>query len=396
MWHAREREPARSVSRVRSRIGAVTAYLDRRLRRAATALASVGAALAASVIAAAILVAPAGAAESTRDTLVVATKEAPPFVLAKPNGGHDGIAVWLWNEIASDLDRPYRWVELPLDSLLAGIAGGRIDVGVGAITITDERERRLDFTHAFYSTGLGVATAGASAGPMRQLARIVAAGDLWRALLTLCIVLFAVGVVVWLFESRANREQFGGRPWHGIGSGFWWAAVTMTTVGYGDKAPQTLGGRTVGFVWMFVAIITISSLTAAIASSLTAAWLDAGVQSVGDLNGLRVGSLRGATGERAMIARGIEPRTYPDVRSGLSGLLEGEIDAFVHDAPVLRFRVNQFDSSRLRVAPFTFEPQSYGFALAPRSPLREELNRSLLRTVSRREWRSVVDRYLGP
>ncbi|MGO2102628.1 MAG: ion channel [Psychroflexus halocasei] len=43
----------------------------------------------------------------------------------------------------------------------------------------------------------------------------------------------------------------------------------MTTVGYGDKSPLSLGGRIVGLIWMFMAVIILSSLTAGIASALT-------------------------------------------------------------------------------------------------------------------------------
>jgi len=35
--------------------------------------------------------------------------------------------------------------------------------------------------------------------------------------------------VLWIFERKRNPEQFGGTPAQGIGSSFWWAAVTMTT-----------------------------------------------------------------------------------------------------------------------------------------------------------------------
>ena len=44
-----------------------------------------------------------------------------------------------------------------------------------------------------------------------------------------------VGSLIWLAERRRNAEQFA-EPLAGIGSGMWFALVTLTTVGYGDKA----------------------------------------------------------------------------------------------------------------------------------------------------------------
>lgn len=48
----------------------------------------------------------------------------------------------------------------------------------------------------------------------------------------------------------------------------WWAWVTMTTVGYGDRTPITAGGRMVAVVMMTVGIGCFSTL-----SGLVAAWL---------------------------------------------------------------------------------------------------------------------------
>ncbi len=56
-------------------------------------------------------------------------------------------------------------------------------------------------------------------------------------------------------------------PW--LGSALWFAAVTMTTVGYGDKTPQTPLGRFLAFLWMFFGILLVSAFTGAFASSLT-------------------------------------------------------------------------------------------------------------------------------
>lgn len=53
--------------------------------------------------------------------------------------------------------------------------------------------------------------------------------------------------------------------------GIWWAVVTVTTVGYGDLYPETVAGRIVGMVLMFVGIGFLAVLTAAISSQFVKA-----------------------------------------------------------------------------------------------------------------------------
>ena len=48
--------------------------------------------------------------------------------------------------------------------------------------------------------------------------------------------------------------------------GIWWAVVTVTTVGYGDIAVKSVGGRIVAMIVMLVGIGFLSVLTATIAS----------------------------------------------------------------------------------------------------------------------------------
>lgn len=58
-----------------------------------------------------------------------------------------------------------------------------------------------------------------------------------------------------------------------IGDALWWAATTVTTVGYGDRYPVTTTGRIVAVVLMVVGIATLGAVTAAIA-----AWMISQVQ----------------------------------------------------------------------------------------------------------------------
>jgi hypothetical protein len=97
---------------------------------------------------------------------------------------------------------------------------------------------------------------------------------------------------VWLAERRRN-PQFPARPAAGVGAGLWWAGVTTTGVGYGDKVPITLRGRLLAGVWMLVSLV----LSVLVTASLTATLAIAEFQQVRDLESLRrarVGVLKGS------------------------------------------------------------------------------------------------------
>ncbi len=70
----------------------------------------------------------------------------------------------------------------------------------------------------------------------------------------------ASAVAVMLFERRAGGSI------DDFGTALWWAAVTVTTVGYGDTFPVTPEGRGVAVFLMAVGIALFSLLTANIAA----------------------------------------------------------------------------------------------------------------------------------
>ena len=51
-----------------------------------------------------------------------------------------------------------------------------------------------------------------------------------------------------------------------FGDSTWWAFVTVTTVGYGDFTPVTVGGRVVAVLIMFTGAAAVGAVTAAVAS----------------------------------------------------------------------------------------------------------------------------------
>ncbi len=83
-------------------------------------------------------------------------------------------------------------------------------------------------------------------------------------------LLLALGVGVTASIMMAALEGFFHSESNSPGDAFWWAIVTMTTTGYGDIAPKTLGGRLVGAALMLSGIVMISILTAKVSSLLVA------------------------------------------------------------------------------------------------------------------------------
>lgn len=336
----------------------------------------------------------AAAAQASEPLLRVGISEVPPFVIQEPDGSWRGISIDLWRSVAAQAGYRFELQPMPFKELLPSLEDGRLDVVVGALTMTAEREARFDFTHPFYRTGLAIGVPRGGEGGWAAVRGLLS----WQFLsliLGLAALLLVVGGLVWLFERRRNHEQFGGTPVQGLGSSFWWAAVTMTTVGYGDKAPLTLGGRLIGLVWMFAGLIMVSTFTAAVASALTVGSLQGGIQGPDDLRGAHLATIDKTVSARYLDSQRIRHSDYPDLLGAMRAVQQGEADAVVYDLPILQYRNGELGQGGLRLLPGTFEEQSYAFALANGSPYRERLSQELLRVTGGEDWAKVLRLYLG-
>jgi len=87
------------------------------------------------------------------------------------------------------------------------------------------------------------------------------------------VVLYAVGgtVLLVVLGALAITDAERGRPGSNVanlGDGFWWAATTLTTVGYGDRFPVTTTGRFVAVVLMAAGLGVLGTISATLASLL--------------------------------------------------------------------------------------------------------------------------------
>ena len=89
------------------------------------------------------------------------------------------------------------------------------------------------------------------------LAKIV---GLYAIYAVLTVVIFGA-LFTLMFEINAPNANITS-----YGNAAWWGFVTVTTVGYGDFTPVTVGGRVVAVVIMFTGAAAVGAVTAAVAS----------------------------------------------------------------------------------------------------------------------------------
>jgi polar amino acid transport system substrate-binding protein len=334
--------------------------------------------------------APAADAEAP---LRVGVIEAPPFAYRDSDGSWTGLAVVLWRVIAGRIERKWDWVDVDTGHAFTQLAEGHVDIVLGAVAITAERAAKVDFSAPFLSGELGVAVHRGDGLGVVTAARRMFTRHLFLILGGLGLSIILAGTLMWVFERRPNPQHFGGNAYEGIGAGVWWAAVTMTTVGYGDTLPRTRGGRVIALVWMFVSIVVISLFTASIVSMVTLANMRSHIESVEDLRHLRVSSVEGGAGEDFLQHHAIPTTTYPTAEGALQAVLNGDADAAIGQVPVMRWYVRRQWSERLLVTSPFLEQQFYAIALAP--GLRKSVDASLLRITETDDWRAIRERYLG-
>ena len=323
----------------------------------------------------------------------VGVSHTPPFAIetsTDSGSDWDGIGVHLWREVAEDLDIQYEWQTLQPGEATERLQDGTVDIAI-VTTATAETEQQIDFTQSYYISSLGIAQTRRQS-LLDTVGSVLSPRFLWICL-WLSGLLLIVGVIVWLFERGPNEEMFDSKPRSGIWDSFWWAGVTMTTIGYGDKAPVSIGGRIVALLWMLVAMGITASLTATITSVLTQDQ-SSQLTQFADLKVSKVGSVEDSSAADALQQQQISFQPVKTPTDGLNAVDQGQLDAFVYDVALLRYLNKNSFENRLAVQSTGLQARHYVFAMAEDSPMLETIRAQVLQEQSESDWQSLLNRFL--
>lgn len=338
-----------------------------------------------------------GLAQDAPARLTVGAPERPPFATEGSEGSWQGIAVDLWRMVAEQENLSYEIVRVPRDRALDALEAGRVDV-VLALDATAQGERRVDFTAPMHVTTLAIASRREIV--LWHVVRNMMNPSFLQVAASLSVLLLSVGALVWLVERRNNAGQFHRRPILGLGDGFWWAGVTLTTIGYGDKTPRSFAGRAIAMIWMLLGLAVSAALTASVVSATNAEG-NTGLRFPADLLEMRVGTVRDTPTARYLAAQSIPVEEFASLTEALRAFAEHRVDAVAGGDAAVRTAVAALSDDRIIITGTDRNPQFVAIAVRhPADPAAasevEALRAAVLSQVTSDGWWRLVARYLPP
>ena len=94
------------------------------------------------------------AAETVKPLIVGMELAYPPFEMTDPQGKPSGVSVDLAVDLGKALGRPVVIENIAFDGLIPALKTGKIELVISSLTATAEREKSIDFSDPYVSTGL--------------------------------------------------------------------------------------------------------------------------------------------------------------------------------------------------------------------------------------------------
>lgn len=337
--------------------------------------------------------------EATKKPAInVAIKRLEPFVIYQDRR-YTGFSVELWEQIADELSINYTLYGVNTTAkLLDEVKRGAADLAIAGIGITSRRERHLDFSHPYFESGLQIMVTKNSetlfGAILNKVWTILLSPGLIYGIAFFLFVVLAAAHIIWLLERKAN-PQFSKHYLTGIWQSVWWAIVTVTTVGYGDKTPKGWVGRLFGLFWILAGYFVFAYFTASVTTTVALNELRGEINNPDDLYGKKIATIEKSLAAEYLIRQGIDPIKFEDIKPAYSQLEAGYVDAVVYDAPVLQHYARKKGHGRVQVVGKIFQEQSYGIAFQIASPLREKVNIALLKLVENGEYKKIYNKWFG-
>jgi polar amino acid transport system substrate-binding protein len=302
----------------------------------------------------------------------------------------------LWQKVAAELGKTSTIVVYPtLPEVLSAVQAQKVDLAIAAISITADREQKLDFSYPMFNSGLQILVrspkqSGFGPNLLRDLFSPV-----FLQLFGIALGMVVVAAhVIWLLERRQERSAIAEAYFPGIFEAAWWAAATLAT--QAEEMPKGALGRVMAVFWMFVAVVFVAYFTATVTTSMTVQTLQGDIKNLNDLQNRTVATTAGSTAAEFLRTKSIKTLEVDKIESAYEALLKADADAVIFDAPVLMYYASHEGKGNVQLVGELLREESYGIALANNSPYRKPINSALLKLRENGTYQALYDEWFKP
>lgn len=326
------------------------------------------------------------------EELSVGVTDSPPFIIIE-NDNITGLTIDLWDNISDSMNVDYHFIQTAYDKVAANISEGEINISIAPMAVNSGQASSTFFSQPFYITTMCVAVENHYESGFVTIVKNLFSVSFLKTIGLLLLINFTIGTLIWMAERKEN-PSFSNKI-NGIIDGFWWSWVTMTTVGYGDKSPQSKNGKILATIWMLVAILIISGFTATISSELTSKRLQNNVTNIHDLHKMKVGCVEGRNTAIYLDYKHIAYKQYTSLEKAFEALERGDINALVDDGATLNYFFNKEEKNYMKKITLIELPNNkeYYCFMSSDPILVNKINPYLLSFLESEQWSRLLRKY---
>lgn len=344
----------------------------------------------------------------TTEPLTIVTRVVAPFVVDETRDGkpkYSGYSKNLIDLIQDDLIKngetyglttaQQEVIKKPLnihtvdeptaEGLIRYVEKGQANAAIASISITGNRESRIDYSMPMFNSALQTMRLVKDApGPniFKAFSALVIRHETLILLLITAGFILLIAHLIYLFERRHPKS-----PWYnekyptGVLETTWWSITTL--VGQEESHPRSGLSRLAAMSLMVFGVLFVAVFTASFTSELTLQRIDDPTRGPQSLEGQVVITVRNSTSydfldNQRTPLKLKDIKTTDDIDQAYTLLQKGQGDAIVYDAPVLQYYAQNKGKGTFVTVGSVFHPEYYGIALPQNSPWREPFNRAIL------------------
>lgn len=331
-----------------------------------------------------------------KKTLKVAVAEFPPLIMIEGEK-YKGFEIDLWEAIAKEIQMPFEYQTCDFKNLISLLAEKEVDVGLAGVTITEKRERIIDFSHETLDSGLLISVNKNRNNPnlFKSIGLILREGSgiITSTAVGAFIFILIAGNLLWYVEQ--GMDTFNKNYFPGVFESFWLTIITMSSVGYGDYFPHTWLGRVVTVGIIVGGSIIFGLLIARVTAFLTVKKVKGEINNSRDLNGKIVATIEGATSEQVLKQANAKIHRVLQANEAYKKLKNQSVDAVVIDAPTAIYFEKNDQEKKIETVGELFDKQKYGIALWKGSLLRKPINVALLKIIESGQYDLLYKKWFG-